>query len=130
VSAEEVEAAREAGREAGREEAREEGESELNDLLVCLGQEERKVEVLSARLEALGSRWRRYWQQRGWKGRMGKRRTLTLMSWISEHGTDRKIKYSSVVCCLAVPYCITLCRGPLPEAAPASGACGDLSMLF
>ncbi|VFQ68032.1 unnamed protein product [Cuscuta campestris] len=37
-----------------REEARKESESELNDLLVCLGQEQSKVERLSGRLIELG----------------------------------------------------------------------------
>lgn len=42
--------AREEGREAGAKEA----EGEMNDLLVCLGQEEAKVEKLREALEALG----------------------------------------------------------------------------
>ncbi|KAL6540421.1 Golgin candidate 6 [Orobanche minor] len=37
-----------------REEAQRESEAELNDLLVCLGQEQSKVEKLSARLSELG----------------------------------------------------------------------------
>lgn len=37
-----------------REEAEKESEAELNDLLVCLGQEQSKVEKLSARLIELG----------------------------------------------------------------------------
>lgn len=37
-----------------REEAQKESETELNDLLVCLGQEQSKVERLSSRLEELG----------------------------------------------------------------------------
>lgn len=37
-----------------REEAQKESEAELNDLLVCLGQEQSKVEKLSTRLEELG----------------------------------------------------------------------------
>lgn len=37
-----------------REEAQKESEAELNDLLVCLGQEQSKVEKLSARLLDLG----------------------------------------------------------------------------
>ncbi|KAK8676332.1 hypothetical protein V6N13_034383 [Hibiscus sabdariffa] len=37
-----------------REEAQKESEAELNDLLVCLGQEQSKVEKLSARLYELG----------------------------------------------------------------------------
>lgn len=37
-----------------REEAQKESEAELNDLLVCLGQEQNKVEKLSARLLELG----------------------------------------------------------------------------
>lgn len=37
-----------------REEAQKESEAELNDLLVCLGQEQSKVEKLSARLAELG----------------------------------------------------------------------------
>ncbi|MCO5615160.1 hypothetical protein L7F22_069449 [Adiantum nelumboides] len=44
----------EAAREEGRKEAAKESETELNDLLVCLGQEESKVERLRARLEELG----------------------------------------------------------------------------
>eukprot|EP00897_Mesotaenium_endlicherianum_P003630 jgi/Mesen1/3295/ME000191S02426 len=44
----------EAAREEGREEAQKESEAELNDLLVCLGQEESKVEKLRARLTELG----------------------------------------------------------------------------
>ncbi|XP_010554063.1 PREDICTED: golgin candidate 6-like isoform X2 [Tarenaya hassleriana] len=40
--------------EAIKEEAREESEAELNDLLVCLGQEQSKVEKLTARLMELG----------------------------------------------------------------------------
>lgn len=44
----------EAAREEGRQEAAKESEAELNDLLVCLGQEESKVERLRARLEELG----------------------------------------------------------------------------
>lgn len=40
--------------EEAREEGRKESEGELNDLLVCLGQEETKVERLSARLKELG----------------------------------------------------------------------------
>lgn len=38
----------------GRQEAQKESEVELNDLLVCLGQEETKVERLSGRLRELG----------------------------------------------------------------------------
>ena len=34
--------------------ASQEAESSLNDLFICLGQEERKVEALSERLQALG----------------------------------------------------------------------------
>lgn len=37
-----------------REEAQKESEAELNDLLVCLGQEQSKVERLTARLAELG----------------------------------------------------------------------------
>ncbi|KAI7994317.1 Golgin candidate 6 [Camellia lanceoleosa] len=37
-----------------REEAQKESEAELNDLLVCLGQEQSKVEKLSVRLFELG----------------------------------------------------------------------------
>lgn len=37
-----------------REEAQKESETELNDLLVCLGQEQSRVERLSARLIELG----------------------------------------------------------------------------
>lgn len=37
-----------------REESQKESEAELNDLLVCLGQEQSKVEKLSARLVELG----------------------------------------------------------------------------
>lgn len=37
-----------------KEEAEKESEAELNDLLVCLGQEQSKVEKLSARLSELG----------------------------------------------------------------------------
>lgn len=37
-----------------REEAQKESETELNDLLVCLGQEQSKVEKLSSRLTELG----------------------------------------------------------------------------
>lgn len=37
-----------------REEAQRESEAELNDLLVCLGQEQSKVEKLSAKLSELG----------------------------------------------------------------------------
>jgi chromosome segregation ATPase len=44
----------ETAREAGRQEAQKDSEGELNDLLVCLGQEETKVERLRARLEELG----------------------------------------------------------------------------
>lgn len=44
----------EAAREEGRKEAQKESEVELNDLLVCLGQEETKVERLSGRLRELG----------------------------------------------------------------------------
>lgn len=44
----------EAARQSGREEAEKENEAELNDLLVCLGQEESKVERLRSRLEELG----------------------------------------------------------------------------
>ena len=44
----------EAAKEEGRNEARKESEAELNDLLVCLGQEESKVEKLRSRLEELG----------------------------------------------------------------------------
>lgn len=44
----------EAAREEGRQEGAKESEAELNDLLVCLGQEESKVEKLRSRLEALG----------------------------------------------------------------------------
>lgn len=40
--------------EAIKAEAREESEAELNDLLVCLGQEQSKVEKLSSRLKELG----------------------------------------------------------------------------
>ncbi|PIA48106.1 hypothetical protein AQUCO_01400590v1 [Aquilegia coerulea] len=41
-------------KEEGREEAQKESEAELNDLLVCLGQEQTKVEKLSSRLAELG----------------------------------------------------------------------------
>ncbi|XP_021813080.1 golgin candidate 6 isoform X2 [Prunus avium] len=41
-------------RAEAREEAQKESEAELNDLLVCLGQEQTKVEKLSARLLELG----------------------------------------------------------------------------
>ncbi|KAM7482211.1 hypothetical protein LguiB_006794 [Lonicera macranthoides] len=44
----------EAIKERAREEAQKESEAELNDLLVCLGQEQSKVEKLSARLTELG----------------------------------------------------------------------------
>jgi predicted RNase H-like nuclease (RuvC/YqgF family) len=44
----------EAARDEGRKEAQKESEGELNDLLVCLGQEETKVERLSGRLRELG----------------------------------------------------------------------------
>lgn len=44
----------EAIRAEAREEAEKESEAELNDLLVCLGQEQSKVEKLSARLIELG----------------------------------------------------------------------------
>jgi hypothetical protein len=37
-----------------KEEAEKESEAELNDLLVCLGQEQSKVEKLSTRLAELG----------------------------------------------------------------------------
>lgn len=37
-----------------REESQKESEAELNDLLVCLGQEQSKVEKLSSRLTELG----------------------------------------------------------------------------
>ena len=37
-----------------RKEAQKESEDELNDLLVCLGQEESKVEKLTAKLVELG----------------------------------------------------------------------------
>eukprot|EP00899_Mesostigma_viride_P014235 jgi/Mesvir1/22812/Mv14224-RA.1 len=47
-------AARAEGREQGKQEAAEEHESEMNDLLVCLGQEESKVERLSRALTELG----------------------------------------------------------------------------
>lgn len=44
----------EAVREEGRQEAQKESEAELNDLLVCLGQEQSKVEKLTSRLAELG----------------------------------------------------------------------------
>lgn len=44
----------EAIRAQAKEEAEKESETELNDLLVCLGQEQSKVEKLSARLAELG----------------------------------------------------------------------------
>ncbi|KAJ4827560.1 Golgin candidate 6 [Turnera subulata] len=44
----------EAIKEEAREEAQKESEAELNDLLVCLGQEQSKVEKLSSRLLELG----------------------------------------------------------------------------
>ncbi|XP_034916736.1 golgin candidate 6 isoform X1 [Populus alba] len=44
----------EAIRAEAREEAQKESEAELNDLLVCLGQEQSRVEKLSARLTELG----------------------------------------------------------------------------
>ena len=44
----------EAIRVSAREEAEKESEAELNDLLVCLGQEQSKVEKLTARLAELG----------------------------------------------------------------------------
>ncbi|KAK8290354.1 hypothetical protein V6Z12_D07G255900 [Gossypium hirsutum] len=44
----------EAVRTKAREEAQKESEAELNDLLVCLGQEQSKVERLSAGLWELG----------------------------------------------------------------------------
>lgn len=44
----------EAIKERAREEAQKESEAELNDLLVCLGQEQSKVEKLSARLMEMG----------------------------------------------------------------------------
>lgn len=44
----------EAIKDQAREEAQKESEGELNDLLVCLGQEQSKVEKLSARLLELG----------------------------------------------------------------------------
>lgn len=44
----------EKARKAAREEAEAEQEEGMNDLLVCLGQEEAKVERLRARLEELG----------------------------------------------------------------------------
>eukprot|EP00850_Spirogloea_muscicola_P018952 SM000179S03424 [mRNA] locus=s179:212840:217911:- [translate_table: standard] len=58
--------------EAAREEARAESEAELNDLLVCLGQEESKVEKLRARLEELGED------------------VETLLDSIAERGNDRE----------------------------------------
>eukprot|EP00854_Cymbomonas_tetramitiformis_P003873 gene3873-4834_t len=50
---EKLEQAREEAREEGRAAAAAEAESEMNDLLVCLGQEESKVERLRERLEEL-----------------------------------------------------------------------------
>lgn len=44
----------EAMKAEAREEAQKESEAELNDLLVCLGQEQSRVEKLSARLVELG----------------------------------------------------------------------------
>jgi DNA repair exonuclease SbcCD ATPase subunit len=44
----------EAAHAEGRKEAQKESEVELNDLLVCLGQEETKVERLSSKLRELG----------------------------------------------------------------------------
>jgi hypothetical protein len=44
----------EAARNEGAAEAEAAGEAEMNDLLVCLGQEESKVEVLREKLEAMG----------------------------------------------------------------------------
>ncbi len=44
----------EAIKAAAREEAQKDSEAELNDLLVCLGQEQSRVEKLSARLLELG----------------------------------------------------------------------------
>lgn len=44
----------EAVKAEAREEAQKESEAELNDLLVCLGQEQSRVERLSSRLEELG----------------------------------------------------------------------------
>lgn len=44
----------EKAREEGRQEAQKDSEGELNDLLVCLGQEETKVERLKGRLENMG----------------------------------------------------------------------------
>lgn len=44
----------EAIKEGVRKEAQKESEDELNDLLVCLGQEESKVEKLTAKLVELG----------------------------------------------------------------------------
>ncbi|RZC49433.1 hypothetical protein C5167_017865 [Papaver somniferum] len=41
-------------KEEAKEEGRKESEVELNDLIVCLGQEQAKVEKLSSRLEELG----------------------------------------------------------------------------
>mmetsp|Transcript_22789 Transcript_22789/g.43568 ORF Transcript_22789/g.43568 Transcript_22789/m.43568 type:complete len:169 (+) Transcript_22789:503-1009(+) len=49
-----MESSRKDGFEAGRMEALAEGESEMNDLLVCLGQEESKTERLRAKLEEMG----------------------------------------------------------------------------
>ncbi|CAL5407872.1 unnamed protein product [Camellia sinensis] len=44
----------EAVKAEAKEEAQKESEAELNDLLVCLGQEQSKVEKLSVRLLELG----------------------------------------------------------------------------
>jgi len=49
-----IEQARTEAYAEGREEAEKEGEGEMNDLLVCLGQEESKTEKLRERLEELG----------------------------------------------------------------------------
>lgn len=43
-----------AAAEKAREEAEQEAEEGMNDLLVCLGQEEAKVEALRNKLEAMG----------------------------------------------------------------------------
>jgi DNA repair exonuclease SbcCD ATPase subunit len=41
---------------AAREEAQQEADASMDDLMVCLGQEEAKVQALAARLDALGGR--------------------------------------------------------------------------
>lgn len=54
LSEEEVQRRVEEAAAAAREEAEKEGEDQLTDLLVCLGQEEQKVALLSEKLAATG----------------------------------------------------------------------------